>query len=58
MIQLLFALDHHIVNVSVHGLTHQRIKHFGDHSSARSTGVLQPEGHDFVAKYVTGVDKK
>ena len=57
MVRILFSLDHHIINVRVHGFTHHRLENLGDHSFVCGSNVFQPEGHDIVTTYAVEGDE-
>ena len=43
-------LDEHVINVHFHGLAEIVGEHLVNEPLVRGTSVLEPEGHDFVAK--------
>ena len=57
MVRLLFAFDHHVIDLNIYSFTHDWFENLGDHSLIYDYGFFQPEEHDFVVEYTAGIDE-
>ena len=55
MVRLLLALDHHVVDVVIHGFDHHMAEHFHDHPLVVGSGIFQSKEHDRITKNSIGV---